>query len=197
MEEKDQKTSYVRLDSSNFSDSSGSPTEEKKSVANSMDVVYVKAQALVWVILSLLFVCFTDFFEHLTDSDGSKTCLFFMSFFLTINCILFLYATVYLPYVLKVKLPCSIYSPRLIPLACISWVFFFLSISTYYFEFYGFLAPFLILFLLFGLLNTTHFIPSLGFLQSLLGLSSNSPPVTVSGGGLSSREGTSIGGNGN
>lgn len=179
MEEKDHKTRYTRLDSSHFSGEENK-TDEKKSVANSMDLIYIKIQSFVWVLISIILLIFTDFLPHLVNEDGSSVSLFFTVFFFTVSIILLLYSVVYIPYILKISLPCSVYSPNIIPFSCFGWIGFFISLSVYYWTFYGFLSPFLILFILMGLLNLSHFIPSSSFFSSSSSASPSPIPSTGS-----------------
>lgn len=70
-----------------------------------------------------------------------------------------IYATLWLPLVLKVTVPIDIYSPKIIPISTAIGVLCVIFLMVAFWPIWGLLTPFLVMFLLFGFLFSAHFIP--------------------------------------
>lgn len=158
--------------------------EFKKIRAERADRISAKLHALVWVIVAVALIYFTDFFD-LICSDKLNRYFIYMhvltsftlfshpapSFLilrfalnLAIVCLfsnigIFLYLTVYLPYILKVTAPWDIYCPNMIPISTMLGVAFTLCFMLAFWPVWGILTPLYVAILLVGLIFSAHFVP--------------------------------------
>lgn len=154
--------------------------ETKKASAERAERISAKIHALVWVLVALTVVYFTDL-PHLLFSDKINryvTCwnesygiaklvdllcfrwalnLAVTLFFTNVG--IFLYLTVWLPYVLKVTAPWEVYCPNMIPTATGLGVVSMILTMIAFWPVWGMLSPLIVIVLVIGFIFSAHFIP--------------------------------------
>ena len=134
--------------------------EGKKKQAERIDRITAKLHALVWVVLSISIVWYTNLLNvAYSDERVNRYSLNFAIVCFVANMGIVLYLTLYLPLVLKVTAPWEIYCPHLIPIStALGLLVVFLLVVAFY-PIYGMLTPLLMGILLMGFLFSTHFLP--------------------------------------
>ena len=78
---------------------------------------------------------------------------------ITINIIIIIYLTLYLPLIEKNTIPWEVYCPNMIPTSTVIGIISFILFMIAVWPVYGMLTPLIVLIILLGLVFSTHFIP--------------------------------------
>ena len=138
----------------------GEEEEAKKQRAERIDYITAKIHAVFWVGAAVAIVYFTDLVNvALHDDRVNRLSLNLSILCLATNLGIILYATLWLPLVLRVRVSIDIYSPKIIPIATGLGVLCVLLLMVAFWPIFGLLTPLLVFFLLFGFLFSAHFVP--------------------------------------
>ena len=145
---------YGRLPQSENNDN------KKNSFNSSKEKITEKIHAGFWVVISILILYYTDLIHQITsDKRIERFSLTIAITSLSINLVLVLYSTIWLPYMMKTKVPIEIYAPKLVPISALLAIITIIMFMYALWPIYGLLTPLLILILTLGLLLSCHFIP--------------------------------------
>jgi hypothetical protein len=134
--------------------------EAKKKQAERIDYITAKIHAFFWVGTAIAVVYFTDLVNVvLNDARVNRISLNLAVICLVANLGIILYATVWLPVVMKVTMSIDLYSPKIIPISTSIGLVCVICLMIALWPIWGLLTPFLVLFLLFGFLFSAHFVP--------------------------------------
>lgn len=132
----------------------------KNERAKRIERITEKVHSAFWVGLSIIILYYTNIINqafHDERVQGIALTLAIICF--TINICLVIYSTIWLPLVVKIRVPTEIYAPKIIPLSAALGVSTIILFMYAFWPIYGFLTPLLIMILTLGLLFSTHFIP--------------------------------------
>ena len=122
-----------------------------------------KVHAAFWVGTSIFILYHTDMIGEAVSSQVlNRTSLNLAALCFSFNMCLVFYMVVWLPLVQKVTISIEIYSPSVVPCSAFLSVACIVCLIVAYWPIYGLLTPLIVLFLVLGLLFSTHFIPYLG-----------------------------------
>jgi len=142
----------------------GEAEEAKKARAERIDYITAKVHAVFWVGTAIAIIYFTDLINvALHDDRVNRISLNLSIVCLAANLGIIVYATLWLPLVMRVTVSIDVYSPRIIPVATGIGVLCVLLLMVAFWPIFGLLTPFLVFFLLFGFLFSAHFVPCPSF----------------------------------
>ena len=132
----------------------------KKKRGERIDRITAKLHALVWVVLSISIILYTNLLNvAYSDERVNRYSLNFAVVCFVANMGIVLYLTLYLPLVLKVTAPWEIYCPHLIPISTVLGLLVVFLLVVAFYPIYGMLTPLIIGILLMGFLFSSHFLP--------------------------------------
>lgn len=152
--------------------------ECEKAASNNSDFtsrLQVKLTALLWVIGAASLFVFTDVVGLVSNDKRIARCatlllcfynLRMFRWYLNVSVVCFsmdivimLYLTLYLPLICKVYTPWEIYCPRMIPTATLCGAIGGLSLMIAFWPIWGLLTPLILTIYFVGIVFATHFIP--------------------------------------
>ena len=138
----------------------GEEEEAKKQRADRIDYITAKIHAFFWVVTALAIVYFTDLVNvALNGKDVNRISLNLAVMCLAAEIGIIIYAVLWLPIVLKVKVTVDKYNPKIIPVATGLGALCVLLLMVAFWPIFGLVTPLLVFFLLFGFLMSAHFVP--------------------------------------
>ncbi|CAM9671259.1 unnamed protein product [Chrysoparadoxa australica] len=152
---------YTRVASRNADSTQTAEQEARKRQRSQLaERVSTKMHALIWVVIGGAVMYRTDFFNVLLHDDRVDRYWFnIATATFTINCVIMFYLSVWLPGVQRVKVPWSIYCPRMIPAATVIGIICGVTLTLALWSVWGFLTPLVLASVFLGFLFCLHFVP--------------------------------------